>query len=264
MTAFEPLSVTLDRLRQKAEAAMKEVASLPCHGLDDEGAASRCAEMGAAKECRHRQDSTVCPQQRLEDAEVDFQRSLVQAGVPALERGWLMDVRRDRSRLRHTLAMRTMGAVVTRRVFDYEGPEGTAHIRGSESIVVLTGPTGVGKTIAACYALGKLGGRYTRGYTIGSERLTREDRTAFASVSCLVVDQLGRTQDRNSYAAQTIEELVDLRHGERLLTVFVGNFFRVDFEAAFGEVVLSRLAGSGAWVELKGADMRRGDGHGTR
>ena len=252
------------RLRQRYEEAMNEAANLPCRGLDDETGSTRCHEVGVFKDCRYREEADFCPRRRLFDSEGYFEHNLMRAGVPPLERGWLMDARRDRSRLKKTIALRAVSAIVERKPLDYRGSDGEVVVRGSESLVVLAGPTGVGKTIAACYALGKLGGKYTRGYALGAERLTKEDRKDLGSTPCVVVDQLGRTQDRDSYQAQTVEEVVDLRTASRLLTIFVGNFVRADFESAFGDVVVSRLSGSGVWVEAKGEDMRRGDGHGTR
>ena len=256
-TFGETLEATLARLRRRAEAALREREALPCRCLDDESGAEKCREIGAFTECRYAREAEDCPRERLVAADLLFERNLLRGGVPPLERDWLIATRQDRSRLRKTLCLRSVAALVTRRAFEYVGPEGEAHVRGTEVLLVLAGPTGVGKTIAAGYALGKLGGRYTRGYTLGSERLTRDERATLAAAPCIVVDQLGRTQDRDSYTAQTVEELVDLRTGERRLTIFVGNFIRRDFEATFGEVVVSRLCGSGTWVEAKGADMRR-------
>lgn len=253
----ETLTETLSRLRQRSETAMRELEALPCRLLDDESGAAKCRELATAEGCRYRQEEDHCPIKRLVAADLEFERHLLRGGVPPLERDWLIATRRDRSRLKPTLALRAVAAVVTRKPFEYHGAEGEAFVRGAESLLVLAGPTGVGKTIAACYALAKLGGKYTRGYALGAERLTRDDRQMLGAAPCVVVDQLGRTQDRDSYAAQTVEELVDLRTSERRLTIFVGNFYRHDFEQTFGEVVTSRLAGSGAWLELKGADLRR-------
>lgn len=250
----ETLEDVLARLRAKGAAAQAEIEALPCRRHDDYEGAAACRAARAFEGCRYAQQADICPRQRRGDADVEFSRHLQRAEVPTAVRELLTTIRRDRAQLKTTLAIRAVAALVKRERLDHDGPDGAAHLTGTERLLVLAGPPGVGKTIAACYGLGKLGGRYTRGYLLGDRR----SRGELVRERCLVVDQLGRIQDGEGRArtATAVEELLDVRCGERTLTILCGNFFRAQFDEEFGAAVVSRLKGHGAWIECLGADLR--------
>ncbi len=128
--------------------------------------------------------------------------------------------------------------------------EGKNALSGDEVLVVLAGNLGVGKTVAASYAVAHLGGRYTTAYDWTAPR----ELAPLEEARVLVVDQLGR-EYASEYVLTQLERVVHKRHAARRLTLLVGNLTRKQFSRYQG-VIEDRLRERGAFLEFGGASLR--------
>jgi DNA replication protein DnaC len=123
------------------------------------------------------------------------------------------------------------------------------------SLLVLAGARGVGKTLAACWALRELGGSYLTAYQFARPGL---DLEALKGKRCVVVDQLGRENvSASDFCLSQLEELIDARYANRRLTILVANLTREQFVARYGGIIDDRLEGDGKFVVCLGASLRR-------
>jgi DNA replication protein DnaC len=138
---------------------------------------------------------------------------------------------------------------------------GDVALTGLETALVFYGPTGTGKTLAACYLLARWGGVYMTAYDLAGvgQDPTCPSRTQLLAAPVLVVDQLGRQQrGASDYASVVLEKLIDQRYAEERVTVLAGNYDSLaDLEEDLGEVCASRLAEIGLVVQCLGEDARR-------
>lgn len=123
---------------------------------------------------------------------------------------------------------------------------------GGERLMVLAGNTGRGKTLAACYAIARLGGRYVTEYPLADPRACGLEAIKRAG-GVLVVDQVGRATPR---AAVTLEEIVDARYASGARTILLYNGGWQHFAARYQAIVLERVAGAGVFVLLGGDSLR--------
>lgn len=137
--------------------------------------------------------------------------------------------------------------------------------------LVLLSTVGVGKSVAAAWAVGRCGS--------GMAMMARDAELAYASqwgpqrerweafLGCrlAIVNEL-KTERNVETAVGMVEELVGIRHARGLPTMLVGNLPRAEFEARYGgstddarasSRLLSRLAEHGRIESWRGADMRR-------
>lgn len=133
--------------------------------------------------------------------------------------------------------------------------------RGSRPIVLLLGPPGIGKTVAAAWLLLSEGGRYVHaselavlhGARWGAERARYEQLLA---ARVLVVDELGTEGDRHALAA--IHDVVDRRQSAPRLTLLLGNLRRSELRQRYDARTIDRLRAVATVIELEGESMRRG------
>lgn len=137
-------------------------------------------------------------------------------------------------------------------------------LASSARILVLAGAVGVGKTVAAAYAM-----RRRRGYcrfvaaakltdTAGFEDRARRDRQAIYDCGLLVVDDVGTEYgDAKGWFQSVLEPLLVDRHGQKRLTIVTCNLDASAFSARYGERIVDRIAGSGMFVPLVGPSLRR-------
>lgn len=138
-------------------------------------------------------------------------------------------------------------------------------------VLVLSGGTGTGKSVAAAYALAKARGGIWR----TAAQLCRtfsasfgeqfEDQELCLTAFLLVADDVGAELEphRERMGATLVELLEHRKRSPRYMrTIITTNLNRNAFERRYGsERMLSRLsreAGIVAWVETREADMRRG------
>ncbi len=141
-------------------------------------------------------------------------------------------------------------------------------------VLVLAGGTGTGKTVAAAWALSRLGGEYVRSVDLArrSEPYRGEaEPLNVAAHELLVLDDLG-TETRSAAGAldrrfmPALYDIVDqrqgvMRRGTRWIprrTLITTNLTKKQFVEAYpDERIRSRLAQSCTWVALDGVDQRR-------
>lgn len=138
-----------------------------------------------------------------------------------------------------------------------------------ESLVVLAGPAGVGKSVAALLwlfdrAKGKpeclkwvQSGDLARGYAYDQDSFD-----AVTGVYALVIDDMGvEYVDEKGRWSVTLEEVLSRRFARMRKTVVTTNVVEVEaFKARYGERIASRLNEDGAFVVCGGPDLRRTKG----
>ena len=157
--------------------------------------------------------------------------------------------------------------VPARTLENAQQPQATAALEAiyrPVDMLCLSGPPGVGKSIAAAIWLAMHGSRdgyrmwiqaaeLARGYAYDPEQYWKAAR-AYA----LVIDDLGLEYLDNSdrYLA-TFEELVSKRFACKRKTCLTTNLGPAEFKARYGERIASRLNEDGAFIVCGGPDMRR-------
>jgi DNA replication protein DnaC len=130
-------------------------------------------------------------------------------------------------------------------------------------ILVLGGTVGRGKTVAACSAVIKRGGRYMRSraferlfaHRYGDEELAEQERVLRAGL--VVVDDIGGREDTTEGLGSYLLDLVDERRHARTKTILITNQPRKKFEELYPDPRLhSRLRQSATWAVTRGDDMR--------
>lgn len=143
--------------------------------------------------------------------------------------------------------------------------------RGELRNLILSGPTGVGKTHLAKAALWALADGTTRGYyiTVGTfdywskafedKPWVRERRrTLLFGVPMLVLDDVGSANRQDSaWMRERFEELFDERYRGQLSSLVTTNLIEDEFKAAVGVRVVDRLRENGQWLYMPGESMRR-------
>lgn len=241
-------------MRARLAAELAEQAQRPCfdqdpaYHEDPRGksiaiAVQACIAAGAEPGCAVSQDPTRCPRRREEQNERSRRESYDQrlrlAGVPDREIEILGGI--------GTPALwRTEPMIEALRI---------AHLPRRPALVVFNGDVGRGKTVAACYLIGRFGGAYTK-----AARILRKDfdLAQAEAVAVLVVDQLGREdlgkEEWGNLAK--IEDLIDTRYAARLTTVLCANLSRADFDLRYQRVIADRLKGHGEWHQFEGPSYR--------
>jgi len=124
--------------------------------------------------------------------------------------------------------------------------------------LIMMGSLGVGKTLAASYAIVVGGGRYVTmsEFTRLFSSRWREDyakaQKLVKSSALLVVDELGIEDDK--HASDALHFIVDNR--QRGKTIFVGNLGFDQFKTRYDPRTLDRLRPAANAVELTGESLR--------
>jgi DNA replication protein DnaC len=132
----------------------------------------------------------------------------------------------------------------------------------ADGIAVVAGPTGVGKTVAACWLALQQPLRSRPAFLRASEfaALSRYDsdaRARWSDPSWLVLDDVGAefADAKGSFAA-ALDELVDLFYAHKRVLVMTTNLTSVDFAARCGERITDRLREAGAWIAIASSSLR--------
>lgn len=220
--------MTDDEKRRRAAAPISEIAAdvlkLVPHLTDEEWAA-RDAEVARLSAARDAESSRTRLDALLELGFPQLAVDVVRAGVaqePAIER------------LRTRLA--------------------------SSEILVISGPKGTGKTVAATWWASQRRGRirFVRASSFAAssryERAEREDLLAHP----LVLDDLGAefVDAKGSFLAD-LDELVDVFYSSRRALVVTTNCTGAEFSARYGERIADRLRECGRWIALTGESLRK-------
>ncbi len=131
--------------------------------------------------------------------------------------------------------------------------------------IVLSGGVGIGKTVAAVYALTRhrVSWQVVRAQRIGAHyerwQSDREDNVVplRVDVSLLLVDDLGKEgSDRRAHDA--LDEVADARQSRSTRTIYTTNLSGKEFAAReYSHRFRSRLAQSAIWESVVGPDLRR-------
>lgn len=237
------------RLLARAKGVEQDREQLPClpHEMNDEEGAAACEDVGSHKWCPWNGTLALCARSRVIDSAVDVKARLVAGKVPLREYELILAAARREAKL---LPLDPLQAIRARLAGK---PWGCGTLRGTEAIVVLAGPRGVGKTLAGCYAIGRQGGIYLLVYQFARPGL---DIDGLIAPPIVVVDQVGRESPSSDWFASQFEEVIDRRYAAKKLSILIGNVSREQFSAAYDRIIEDRMRGDGAFVELTGKSMR--------
>lgn len=252
--------------------------ALPCFEASEAGnddlAVDRCEAVRAFEKCEWSKQHAACPRLRAPDVYADVLARLSAGDVPSDYSDCILEAARrtDRKPLMELDSLVLVRALIRRkrlRVPLENGAEaladgarhaGEVFLTGSERILALIGNQGRGKSLAAAYAIARLGGLYT-----SAPAWTRRggvDYDVALAVPVLVVDQLCREDWGSSdWMRSQLEDVVDQRYQRRRLTIFVANVVREALDRHLVEkfnqsTMGDRLRGEAVVVELGGESIR--------
>lgn len=164
-----------------------------------------------------------------------------QWGIPVRERALLKDDILGVKPLSPRVALTVMRSRVARKA----GPVG---LRGTEALVVLAGKCGVGKTLAATWALSRMSGRYVTACEFAGISL---DLAALKRASALVIDQLGTEPiGASEWALGNLLDVIDSRYANLRLTILCTNMLRDELDTCYTNILARRLNDDGFFIRL--------------
>lgn len=131
-----------------------------------------------------------------------------------------------------------------------------------ENVLVLSGPPGCGKTVAACWWARKRSdwpAQFLRATTFAaSSRYDRETRDSWFGASALVLDDLGSEYaDTKGNFLVDLDELVDVFYGDKKPLLITTNCTAEDFKTRYGARVVDRIRECGTFASIAGVSLRR-------
>lgn len=147
-----------------------------------------------------------------------------------------------------------------------------AEQHNTKRTLILFGPRGVGKTVAAAWALTRNRGRYVKSDELGRlwtahERIqqrgigelgSRNDEwLEYATTGLLVVDEIGDERDATD-ARRMLGELADVRQGRRL-TLLLGNVSKKVLQERVDMRTWDRWREEAVLVRVEGESLRKGE-----
>lgn len=133
------------------------------------------------------------------------------------------------------------------------------HADGIKTFLLLLGSPGAGKTIAAAAALVR-GGVFRRAVELSRlSSFDREDQRTFLDacrVRLLVLDDLGSEMLHDGWRPM-LDELIDIRYGDRLKTIITSNLDTQTFKARYGERIADRIRHDGDVVLCGDQSLRK-------
>lgn len=274
------LGISLAALEAAAAAALPDLNALACSshraraqacqeagdadgaGLAQAAGAITCERNSAQHQCRYAA-ADWCPRRVAGALHLAAADRLAAAGAPPDATQLVLGHLRYQQRvpLQPHDSYQVMRAFLERNAATVATKAGVVQLRGTERVLCLHGYTGLGKTVAACYALARLGGVYLTAYDLGGvgQDPAVPNRQQLRQAPVVVVDQVGRAWSQG-YVQQVMEWLIDARYDSRTgLTILCGNFLApADFERDADEIIASRMAKAGKYVLCVGDDLRRG------
>lgn len=177
-------------------------------------------------------------------------------GIPAAKVAMVLDGVNDTTMLTHTKEW-------------FEG----ARRGDGKPILVLAGPTGVGKTVAAAWAMFHAdpilpyGGkwrteqapRFRHASTLteitGYSDECKAERVALKNTKCLVIDDIG-AEIATEHFLSMFDALFDARYGGYGYTILTTNLTNELFSARYGPRVYDRIRERGEWYDVTEPSMR--------
>tara|TARA_R100000808_G_C2139801_1_gene147682 strand:- start:1068 stop:1688 length:621 start_codon:yes stop_codon:yes gene_type:complete len=145
-----------------------------------------------------------------------------------------------------------------------------------QNMLVLSGPPGVGKTIAVAWAglhfqhrsQTMVDGNWTYlpngssmctflpSYKIGLVAPWELEKQKWFYNDVLIVDDLGLATGKPEDAQTKIDVLLSTRHEESKITIMTTNLNAREFTSYVGDRVIDRIRGDGVFVEINAASLR--------
>lgn len=131
----------------------------------------------------------------------------------------------------------------------------------AESILVLSGPAGCGKTVAATWWAWNRApwASFIRSTTFAaSSRYNNEKRDAWFAAGALILDDLGTeyADSKGNYQVD-LDELVDVFYGDRRPLIITTNCTLADFKGRYGSRITDRVRECGSWFSISSESLRR-------
>lgn len=241
--------------------------ALPCFAPAEAGDASAalaaCEAASAAEGCEFRRSGDFCAVAGRERRYAEIRERLSESGVPSAYAQRVLQHFAQHgppvAPLATTEAMKLvkgfMRAPESAGVVVDSG--NTIAFTGNEWALVLSGDKGVGKSIAAAFALSRLSGAWLwarRSLGDVDFDLAEAERTRL-----LVLDDLGTEYSgANGYAVERAAALLELRHAEGRRTIVTTNLLPAAIEERYGARLLDRLRERARVVLCGGSSMRGG------
>lgn len=135
-----------------------------------------------------------------------------------------------------------------------------AWFRSPQRFLVVLGSTGIGKSVAAAWAIAEIGGLYLtadelRRAFAQEHNEARKLRRELFREPFVVVDELFTEGGFPADAKRAVQELVDGR--QRLRTILMGNETVDEFAERYGQRVVERVRHQGTLVHIAGDSLRR-------
>lgn len=131
----------------------------------------------------------------------------------------------------------------------------------AESILVLSGPAGCGKTVAATWWAWNRApwAAFVRSTTFAaSSRYNNEKRDAWFASGAIVLDDLGTEYaDAKGNYQVDLDELVDVFYGDRRPLIITTNCTLAEFKARYGSRITDRVRECGSWFSISSESLRR-------
>lgn len=131
----------------------------------------------------------------------------------------------------------------------------------NESVLVLSGSAGCGKTVAATWWAWHRApyARFLRSTTFAaSSRYNHEQRDEWLNASALVLDDLGTEYvDAKGNFQVDLDELIDTYYGDRKPLIITTNCTPADFKTRYGSRVVDRVRECGSWFSIASESLRR-------
>lgn len=129
-----------------------------------------------------------------------------------------------------------------------------------ESVLVLSGSPGCGKTVAAAWWAMRRNQppAFVRATTFAaSSRYDRETRAAWFSAEAMVLDDLGTEYlDAKGSFLVDLDELLDVFYGDRKPLLITTNCTTTVFRERYGARVVDRIRECGSWFSTKDTSLR--------
>jgi DNA replication protein DnaC len=131
----------------------------------------------------------------------------------------------------------------------------------AESILVLSGPAGCGKTVAATWWAWNRASyvSFVRSTTFASSsRYNNETRDSWFAAPAFVLDDLGTeyADSKGNYQVD-LDELVDVFYGDRKPLIITTNCTLGDFKNRYGSRIADRIRECGSWFSISSESLRR-------
>jgi len=136
-------------------------------------------------------------------------------------------------------------------------------LSATRPMLVLSGPAGVGKTVAAVqWVRAWVAARCGSALFVTALDITTADvrggaLRAWCDTGALVLDDLGREYlDDRGWLLSLVEGVLDARYAARRPTIITTNLARDLFKARYGERIVDRLREAGTFIEVVGPSLR--------